>query len=134
MWLATALATATAGVRAQARSPIAITNCTVLQYVETPSYPFWRPFGRFVRGSSFTDGIRIQYVNRGPQAAMRVAFIVNYRGDIEHIVDAGIFSPGVSIDHTFGQFEGDVWIGPNPNSCRAAAVRYRDGSVWRAAP
>jgi hypothetical protein len=85
-----------------------------------------------VQGSSFTDGIRIQYINRGPQIATRVAFSVNYRGDIERIVDAGKFSPGVTIDHTFGQFEGDVWLGPRPNYCRVVAVRYVDGSVWRA--
>jgi hypothetical protein len=134
MWLATALASASVGVRAQGPSPITITNCTLMQYVATPTYPWWRPFGPDVQGLSFTDGIRIAYINRGPEVATRVAFLVNYRGDIERIVDVGTFSPGVTIDHRFGQFEGDVWLGPKPNYCRPVAVRFVNGSFWRAAP
>lgn len=119
-------------VAAQTASPIRIQTCAVLQYVPAPRYPFWRPFGPYPQGSLFTDGLRIAYVNNGPQTATRVAFNVNYRGDVQHIIDAGTFSPGVTIDHTFGQFTGDAWLGPNPNSCRVVAVRYANGSVWRA--
>jgi hypothetical protein len=79
----------------------------------------------------YTDGLRIVYVNHGPLPANRVAFLVNYRGDVQHVIDVGTFSPGVAIDHSFGQFTGDVWQGDKPNVCRVAAVRFADGSVWR---
>ncbi len=62
----------------------------------------------------------------------RVVFVVNYRGDKEHVVDAGTFSPGVTINHQFGDFEGDAYIGAKPNSCRVAAVRFTNGTAWRA--
>jgi hypothetical protein len=72
-------------------------------------------------------------MNQSSKTAARVAFLVNYRGDVQHIIDVGTFSPNASIDHSFGEFTGDAWLGPKPNSCRAVAVRYADGSVWRAA-
>jgi hypothetical protein len=126
-----ALAGVNASAFAQSPSPIAITNCSVLQYVPTGPYPFWRPFGPYPNRSLYTDGLRIAFINRGPQVASRVAFLVNYRGDVQHVIDAGTFSPNVTIDHTFGEFTGDAWLGPKPNVCRAVAVRFRDGSVWR---
>ena len=118
---------------AQGASPIAITTCQVLQYTPTTSHPFWRPFGPYPYGSVYTDGIQIGYVNRSPKTATRVAFQANYRGDVQHIIDAGTFSPGVTINHTFGNYTGDAWLGPNPNSCRVVAVRFTDGTFWRAA-
>jgi hypothetical protein len=131
--LVTALVSMSANARAQSRSPIHITNCEVLQYVTTNAHPFWRPFGPYPYGSLYTDGIRIVYMNTSPNVATRVAFLVNYRGDVQHIIDAGTFSPNVSINHSFGEFTGDAWLGPKPNVCRAVAVRFSDGSVWRAA-
>jgi hypothetical protein len=128
-----ALFSQTASARAQGASPIAISNCSILRYVPTPAYPFWRPFGPYRGGSLYTDGIRIVYMNQSSKTAARVAFLVNYRGDVQHIIDVGTFSPNASIDHSFGEFTGDAWLGPKPNSCRAVAVRYADGSVWRAA-
>jgi hypothetical protein len=131
--LVLALLSASVSAQAQGRAPVAITQCTVLQFAPTPTYPFWRPFGPYPYESLYTDGIRIVYVNHAPQVANRVAFLVNYRGDIQRIIDVGTFSPNVSINHTFGEFTGDAWLGPKPNACRVVAVRFVDGSVWRAA-
>lgn len=130
--LAIALFSVSPSAEAQGRSPVAITECTVLQFVASGGYPFWRPFGPYPLESLYTDGIRISYINHGPQPATRVAFLVNYRGDIQRIIDVGIFSPNVTIKHTFGNFTGDAWLGPKPNACRVVAVRFVDGSVWRA--
>jgi hypothetical protein len=49
------------------------------------------------------------------------------------VVDAGTFSPGVTIDHTFADvFSGYAYIGPKPNSCTVRVVRFKDGSTWHA--
>jgi hypothetical protein len=96
--------------------------------------PYWAPFSpyRYGYGAPVTDGIQINYVNTSNKTADRVAFQVNYRGDIQHIVDLGTFSPGATISHTFGNYAGDAYIGPTPNSCRVRAVRFTDGTVWHA--
>ncbi len=105
-------------------SPIAITTCSVLQYQGIYNHRFWYPWPSRSYGSIYTDGVQIAYVNKSSLPASRVVFSVNYRGDIEHVVDAGTFSPGVTIDHTFGQFTGLAFLGQRPNSCPA----------WRANP
>ncbi len=118
--------------RAQQPAPITIKACSIQQYVYTPAHPFWYPWGPIGPfGTPVTDGIRIQYVNTSTKVATRVAFLVNYRGDVEHIVDAGTFSPGVTIDHTFAQYTGQVYQGSNPNQCAPIAVRFSDGTIWR---
>jgi hypothetical protein len=114
--------------------PIAITNCSVLQYQGYEGRQYWYPWTYRDFGSIYTDGVHVAYVNKGPLTASRVVFSVNYRGDVEHVVDAGTFSPGVTIDHTFGQFTGLAFLGQRPNSCRVAAVRFANGSAWRAVP
>jgi hypothetical protein len=95
-------------------------------------HAFWDPFWPYPGYSHYTDGLRIAFINRSPQTAVRVAFRVNYRGAEENIIDAGTFSSGVNIDHTFGEFTGFAWLGPKPNECRVVAVRFSDGSVWHA--
>ena len=118
---------------AQTPAPIAITDCSVQQ--DRPAGgPYWYPWGPRVFGGLYTDGLRIAYVNKSQKTANRVAFVVNYRGDVEHVVDVGTFSPGVTIDHGFGQFTGLAFLGARPNACRVAAVRFTDGTVWRANP
>ncbi len=111
-------------------APISIQTCTVLQAQRVRQ--FWYPFGPVIpTGAPYTDGIRIVYMNTAPKPANRVAFVVNYRGDVQRIIDAGTFSPNVKIDHTFGNFSGDAYLGPRPNACTARAVRFVNGSVWR---
>jgi hypothetical protein len=132
--LLTALVNMTGSARAQSRDPIRITKCDILRYITVNAHPFWRPFGPYPYGSLYTDGIQIVYMNTSPKTATRVAFLVNYRGDVQHIIDVGTFSPNISINHEFGQFTGDAWLGPKPNVCRAVAVRFSDGTVWRRTP
>jgi hypothetical protein len=124
------------GANAQARSsaPVTVTECSVLQYRATHLHPFWRPFGPYPYGSVYTDGLRIVFVNHAEKTASRVAFRVNYRGDVRQVIDVGTFSPAVTIDHLFGEFTGDAWLGPKPNACGVVAVRYADGSYWHAPP
>ncbi len=125
---------------AQTGAPIQIKSCTVNQYA--PPQPafrryYWYDYGyagpNVPYGSPYTDGIRISFVNTGSKTADRVVFGVDYRGDFERVIDAGTFSPTVTIDHTFGDvFSGYAYIGPKPNSCVVRVVRFQDGSVWRA--
>lgn len=114
-------------------SPVTIQSCTVLRARPPVGPPrFWYPWGPVVRrGAPVVDGVRIVYVNHRSVAADRVAFAVDYRGDRQHIVDVGTFSPNVTIDHSFGNFSGDAYLGPNPNRCAVRAVRFADGTVWR---
>jgi hypothetical protein len=115
--------------------PVEIDKCEVLEYLPVHHHPYWYPFGpRIVVGTPVTDGIEIKYVNRAPLTADRVVFLVNYRGEVERVVDVGKFSPGAPIDHTFGQFSGLVYLGPTPNVCRVLAMRFVDGTFIRAAP
>jgi hypothetical protein len=127
------LALFAAAVIAQAAPPVAINDCTVLQWQNAGTYPYWNPYfyRPLARSVPETDGIRISYVNRSNQVADRVAFIVDYRGQVDRIVDVGTFSPGAVINHTFGNFSGYAYLGPRPNVCRVAAVRFRNGAIWR---
>jgi hypothetical protein len=65
--------------------------------------------------------------------ATEVGFHVGYRGAFEYIRDAGTFSPGVSIDHSYFDFANFAYLGSKPNVCQAAFVKFADGSEWRAA-
>lgn len=123
-----------ASAQTPAASPIAITSCNVLRYERVAGRRYWYPWSFPPYQSLYTDGVEINYVNQGPKVANRIAFVVNYRGDVQHVVDAGTFSPGAPIDHTFGQFTGDAFLGGRPNACRVAAVRFTDGTMWHAQP
>lgn len=125
---------------AQNAGPVKIQKCSVLQY--QPPQPafrryYWYDYGYagplVPQGSPYTDGLAISYVNTSDKVADRIVFGVNYRGDFERVVDAGTFSPNVTIDHTFADvFSGYAYIGSKPNSCVVRVVRFKDGSTWRA--
>jgi hypothetical protein len=117
---------------APASPPVEIRSCTILQAAH-PELPFWYPFGPVIAlNTPVVDGIRISYVNHARLAADRVVFVVDYRGDTQRIIDVGQFAPNVTIDHTFGNFSGDAYLGSNPNTCVVRAVRYVDYTIWRA--
>ena len=133
--LGTALGVAAFGIASQpafAQAPaIQIQSCAVLEEV-TNEPAFWYPFGPAVpHGMPVADGVRIVYTNQNPIAADRVAFLVTYRGDTQRIVDTGTFSTNATIDHVFGAFSGDAYLGPNTSSCVAVAARFIDGTSWR---
>lgn len=113
-----------------AAAPVSIHSCTVTQWQNVHARPYWNPWGPARYGSPIVDGIGISYVNTSHRTADRVAFLVNYRGDVQHIVDLGTFSPGATITHSFGNFSGDAFIGSRPNSCIVRAVRFTDGTAW----
>jgi hypothetical protein len=99
---------------AQVAAPIKVQSCSVLQYQPSQlAYRsrYWYDYGfagPFVpAGSPYTDGIAISFVNTSQAVVDRVVFGVNYRGDFERIIDAGTFSPNVTINHTFA----DVFSG-----------------------
>ena len=132
--LGAAFALLLAPISAQAQqAPISVRSCTVQQYQFATRRQFWyweTGPGRY--GSVYTDGLKISYVNTSPKVANRVAFLVNYRGDVQHVIDVGTFSPGAGIEHSFGEFSGLAHLGPKPNVCKPIAVRFADGSVWHA--
>lgn len=134
--MGSALAVAPATAQA-ATTPVAINSCNVLRWQRPvrPDYGYyWRPFDYYPRLGPqvpVTDGLSIDYTNHGPAAANRVEFQVDYRGEVEDIVDVGTFSPGVSIKHMFGNFSGLAYLGSRPNHCRVLAVRYASGQTWR---
>jgi hypothetical protein len=111
-------------------APVAIHSCSVTQWQRVHARPYWNPWGPVRYNAPVVDGIRISYVNTSHRTADRVAFLVNYRGDVQHIIDTGTFSPNVTISHGFGNFSGDAYIGARPNSCVVHAVRYTDGTTW----
>jgi hypothetical protein len=125
---------------AQNGAPIEIRKCSILQYQPSSAAfrrYYWYDYGfagpPVPQGSPFTDGLTISYVNTSSKVADRIVFGVNYRGDFERVVDAGTFSPNVTIDHTFADvFSGYAFIGPKPNACTVRVVRFKDGSTWRA--
>ena len=134
---ATAQTPAAPGAPATSAVPVKIDSCNVLQWQRPirPDYGYyWRPFDYYPRVGPqvpVTDGLAINYTNHGPVAANRIEFQVDYRGEVEDIVDVGTFSPGVSIKHMFGNFSGLAYLGSRPNHCRVLAVRYEGGRTWR---
>jgi hypothetical protein len=103
--------------QSSAASPIKVTNCQVLQ-----------------AGPFRASGLELNYVNVATQAATKIKFFVDYRGQRNLVVDTGTFSPGVKISHQFNDFSGMVWEGPTPDHCRAVWVKFADGSLWQAPP
>lgn len=68
------------------------------------------------------SALRVRFSNEGTQPIKRVVFALN---DGSTIVDAGTFTPGVTIDHEFNI------AGDEANSCSVASVTYADGTQWK---
>jgi hypothetical protein len=79
-----------------------------------------------------TGGLRIAFVNHGSSPAKDIRFHVDYRGESEVIEDAGTFSPGALVSHSFDNFSDYAYLGPTPNICAVVSVRFADGTVWNA--
>ncbi|HEY4440783.1 MAG TPA: hypothetical protein VGN14_10015, partial [Candidatus Elarobacter sp.] len=70
-------------------SPITVESCTVLQAQDTDVHPFWFPWGPRIHNLPYADGLEIDYTNVSPKVANRIAFLVDYRGDRQRVIDVG---------------------------------------------
>jgi hypothetical protein len=132
--LALALAVAAPLCARAQQSPISVRGCTILSYsASSPNQLFYIQSGPPSQSNrTYSDGLKLSYVNTSAKVASRVAFSVRYGGQTERVIDTGTISPGVTITKTFGdQFSGRAYLGATPEICRAVAVRYADGTVWR---
>jgi hypothetical protein len=89
---------------------------------------------RIVNARSYVSADRplvLAFTNRRATPADEIHFTVRYAGRTEHIVDRGVFSQNVRIDHAFpGFYNARYWAAPP--SCSVDYVEFRDGSVWTA--
>jgi hypothetical protein len=127
------IASGAVAVRAQ-QSPITVKSCTLLAYsASSPHEFFYLQSGPPSQSNrSYTDGLKISYVNTSTKVISRVGFRVIYRGKSERVIDAGTISPGITITKTLGDFSGQPYLGATPDVCVPVGVRFQDGTVWRA--
>jgi hypothetical protein len=116
-------------------APIAVRSCEVTQKTAASYRPWygWRYAAPFAPPPA-TNGLRIVFANRTNVPATEVGFRVAYRGAVEYVRDAGTFSPGVSIDHSYSQFVDFAFLGSQPNACRPVFAKFADGSIWLERP
>ena len=67
--------------------------------------------------------VQVRFSNTAPEPISRVTFTLD---DGTKVIDVGTFSPGVTIDHTFGLASSDA------TSCTVTAVTFADGAIWDA--
>ncbi len=95
-------------------APVALSRCEV-------STPAIQQQGD---GSAATSGgftMHVRFSDAAQQTISRVTFTLD---DGTNIYDVGTFSPGVTINHTFGLDSTDA------ASCAVTAVEFKDGSMW----
>lgn len=95
-------------------APVALSKCEV-------STPAIQQQGD---GSAATSGgftMHVRFSDAAQQTIARVTFTLD---DGTNIYDVGTFSPGVTINHTFGLDSTDA------ASCAVTAVEFKDGSMW----
>jgi hypothetical protein len=127
------LAAAPPSANAQS-TPITVRSCTILSYsASSPHEFFYLQSGPPSQSNrTYTDGLKITYVNTSNKVISRVGFQVTYGMHSERVIDAGTISPGAVIERTFGDdFSGGPYLGSTPSECRVRGVRYKDGTVWR---
>lgn len=116
---------AAATSRSVMQAPVAIDRCEIPRGYTTSS---WR---RWSVPSMTTGDLRIAFHDRAPRPIANVAFFVDYRGEVETVTDAGTFTPGAPIDHTYsGRFTDFAYLGSRPNRCSVVSVTFADGSIW----
>jgi hypothetical protein len=75
-----------------------------------------------------TTTLTIRFANTAPKIASMVRFAVtDDLGNTYEIKDAGMFAPGVAINHVF-----ESPVGASTAKCSVEAVTYQDGSTWLA--
>ena len=131
------VASAPLGAHAQgAEPPVTINACST--YIQPNPVQTNAPTFMGVPIAALTSkstGMRISFVNNGPQAAKLVNFEVDSNGNQFVVRDVGKFSPGIQIDHSFSNGAGQSFFLPafiSPKlKCRVASVEFADGSMWR---
>jgi hypothetical protein len=118
--LLTALSTQSSTVTAalSLRSPVLVAGCEVFT---TPADLFIGSDG--IPAETEVTMLHVRFSNEGTHLIKRVVFALN---DGSTIVDAGTFTPRVTIDHTFDIAEDEA------SSCSVASVTYADGTQWKA--
>jgi hypothetical protein len=71
------------------------------------------------------SSVSIAFVNQNQKTVKSVTFNVNGAS----VVDAGTFSPGVTIKH---EFVSPQLLGDSDATCSVQSVAFADGSVWQA--
>jgi hypothetical protein len=94
-------------------SPVALAACHVFPPVIQQQGDSAAPSG--------SPTLHVRFSNAARQTISRVTFTLS---DGTQIIDAGTFTPGVTIDHTFGLTSTDA------ASCAVTAVEFQDGSTW----
>jgi hypothetical protein len=67
--------------------------------------------------------VAVRFSNTAPEPISHVTFTLD---DGTKVIDVGMFSPGITIDHTFGL------PSSNATSCSVTAVTFADGTTWNA--
>ncbi len=104
--------------------PIRVASCSL-----APAAPdLSLPWGASALADSASTAI--SFVNEAPATVASVTFAVSDGRTTREIVDKGIFSSGVAIDHSFAtpEFQSDL----RDVSCSVKSVAFTDGSVWQA--
>ena len=93
--------------------PVALSKCEVFPPAIQQQGDSAAPSGGYTMHVRFSDAAQ--------QTISRVTFTLD---DGTQISDAGTFSPGITINHTFG-LESTAAA-----SCAVTAVEFKDGSTW----
>ena len=117
-------------------APVTINSCgPIMQPQQTFVFQSPPPSFMGVPIASTSSGMAITFVNESKIVATLVNFDVNNNGNHFVIRDVGTFSPGVTINHTYRNGNGQSYILPSfitPHvQCRVASVTFADGSIWR---
>jgi len=104
-------------------SPIQIDNCRL-------DYEVGGLFG--VLGKT-TGALMIKFTNESDREIILARFAVDIAGKDVSIRDVGKFSPGITVDHKFKDYAGNIQFvfsrQPQP-TCAVTFVKYADGTIW----
>jgi hypothetical protein len=73
--------------------------------------------------------IVLTFTNRRAVPANEIHVTVEYAGRTEHIIDRGMFSQNIRIEHAFSGFYNAPYRGPWA-TCTLDYVEFQDGTVW----
>lgn len=106
-------------------SPVQIDNCR-LEYT---------PGGDGIMMLAKTSGrLKIKFTNESEKRASVIRFAVNLDGKEASIRDVGTFAPGVTVDHGFKDFAGNVGFVFGRQAqpkCHVTYVKFADGTAWQ---